>query len=151
MLFLSRAIFLITRSTNCKDLSLSWKRILFIHITIEVRIPFRLLYCRTNYMQGNFDFVYKGPKYLIPVALKLRMIVVLLCSILNLSKFSWYKHTLVLLMLVCSFTLLSLCLFFFSYILALFFFSPLISFFVFALARSVLSIFVLFNDYYSMF
>ena len=39
LLCLSQAIFLITRSTNCKDLSLSWKRILFIHITIEVRIP----------------------------------------------------------------------------------------------------------------
>ena len=31
--------------------------------------------------------------------------------ILNLSNFSWYKHTLVLLMLVYSFTLLSLCFF----------------------------------------
>jgi len=68
-------------------------------------------------MQG-----FKGPKYLIPLALKLRMIVVLLCSILNLSNFSWYKHT----------------------------FSPL-AFFVFALARSALSIFVLFNDCYSVF
>ena len=73
-------------------------------------------------MQGNFHFVFKGPKYLIPFALKLRMIVVLLCSVLNLSNFSWYKHT----------------------------FSPF-SFFVFALARSALSFFVLFNDYYSMF
>ena len=35
----SFSIFLITRSTNCKDLPLSWKLILFIHITIEVRIP----------------------------------------------------------------------------------------------------------------
>ena len=81
-------------------------------------------------MQGNFDFVYKGPKYLIPLALKLRMILVLLCSILNLSNFSWYKHTLVLLMLVCSFTLLSPCLFF-SRIFLHYFFSPLYFLFLF--------------------
>ena len=84
-------------------------------------------------MQGNFHFVFKGPKYLIPLALKLRMIVVLPCSILNLSNFSWYKHTLVLLMLVYSFTLI------FSYILALFFLP--FSFFVFALASSASAIY----------
>ena len=80
-------------------------------------------------MQGNFHFVFKGPKYLIPLALKLRMIVVLPCSILNLSNFSWYKHTLVLLMLVYSLTLLSLCCFF-SYDSLHYFFSPFLFLFL---------------------
>ena len=43
-------------------------------------------------------------------ALEFRTPLILLCSVLNLSNFSWCKHTLALLMLVCSFSLFS-CLF----------------------------------------
>ena len=89
----------------------------YIHITLEARIP---SVCPTSgQMKGYFHFVFKGPKYLIPLALKFRMPLVLLCLILNLSHFVfWYKHTIGLLMLVCKFSPLSL---FFSFILALFF------------------------------
>ena len=41
------------------------------------------------------------------------MPLVLLCSILNLNHYSWYNHTLVLCVLVCSFSLSSLLLLFF--------------------------------------
>ena len=83
----------------------------YIHITLEVRIP---SVCPTSgQMKGYFHFVFKGPKCLIPLALKFRMPLVLVCLIRNLSHFSWYKHTLALLMLVWSFSLLSL---FFSFL-----------------------------------
>ena len=54
------------------------------------------------------------------------MPLVLLCSILNLSNFSWYKETLYISLLVCNFSLLAH--FFFSFILALFFLTFPISF-----------------------
>ena len=77
----------------------------------------------------------KGLKNLIPLALKFRMPLVLLCLILNLSHFLGISTgTLV---LVWSFWLFSL---FFSFILALFF-SHLL-FFVFALTRSAFSVFM---------
>ena len=62
----------------------------------------------------------------------------LLCSILNLSHFSSYKDTLVLSLLVCISSLLSL----------LFLVDSCIFFFVFVLTRSALCIFILFNDYF---
>ena len=63
---------------------------------------------RNSKMSGNLHFVFKGPKYLIPLALKFRMPLLLLCLLLNYGHFSWYKHPLLLLILVCSFSLLSL-------------------------------------------
>ena len=89
----------------------------YIHITLQVRTPSVCPNCRTNLR--NFHFVLKGPKYLIPLALKFRMPLVLPCSVLNLSHFSWFKHSLFLLMPVCSFSPFSL--FFFSFILTLFY------------------------------
>ena len=67
---------------------------------------FRLHYCRTNVR--TFSLCFQGSKYLISLALKFGMPLLLLCSILNLSHFSWHRHTLVLLMFVCSFSLLLL-------------------------------------------
>ena len=89
---------------------------------------------RNSKMSGNLHFVFKGPKYLIPLALKFRMplVLVLLCSILNLSHFSWYKNTLVLSLLVCISSLLSL----------LFLVYSCIFFFVFVLTRSALYVFL---------
>ena len=60
------------------------------------------------------------------------MPLVLLCSILNLSHFSWYKDTLVLSLLVCISSLLSL----------LFLVYSCIFFFVFVLTRSALYVFL---------
>ena len=70
----------------------------YIHITLEVRMP---SICPTA---GQMERKCKGPKYLILSALKFRIPLVLLSSILNLRHFPWYKHTLVLFMLVCSFS-----------------------------------------------
>ena len=42
---------------------------------------YRLPYCRTNVRKFSLPIVFKGPKYLIPLALKFRMPLVLLCSI----------------------------------------------------------------------
>ena len=114
----------------------------YIHKT-RSKNSFRLPYCGTNVTK--FSLRFQGPKIFNSLALKLRMPLLLLLSILNLSHFSWYKHTLFLLMIVSSFSLLSL--FFFSFILALFY---LIFFFRFnfALTRSAISIFILLNDYF---
>ena len=114
----------------------------YIHKT-RSKNSFRLPYCGTNVTK--FSLRFQGPKIFNSLALKLRMPLLLLRSILNLSHFSWYKHTLFLLMIVSSFSLLSL--FFFSFILALFY---LIFFFRFnfALSRSAISIFILLNDYF---
>ena len=88
----------------------------YIHKT-RSKNSFRLPYCGTNVTK--FSLRFQGPKIFNSLALKLRMPLLLLRSILNLSHFSWYKHTLLLLMIVCGFSLLSL--FFFSFILALFY------------------------------
>ena len=48
---------------------------------------FRLPYCRANVRKIFTSLFFKGPKYLIPLALKFRMPLVLLCLILNLSNF----------------------------------------------------------------
>ena len=72
------------------------------------------------------------------------MPLVLLCSILNLSHFSWFKHSLFLLMPVCSFSPFSLFFLVYSYIILSHFFFR----FNFALTRSAISIFILLNDYF---
>ena len=57
--------FFLTISMRCFCLTVTYIHI--INITLEVRIP---SVCPTaGQMQGNFHFVFKGPKYLIPLAL----------------------------------------------------------------------------------
>ena len=111
--FIKTACFLIV-SMTCFFLTVT-----YIHITLGTRFP--------------AVSVFKGPKYLIPLALKFRMPLVLLCSILNLVIFSWFKNTLVLLMLVCSFSLLSL-FFLFSCLLLHYFFPPFFFFCTYTLS-----------------
>ena len=77
----------------------------YIHKT-RSKNSFRLPYCGTNVTK--FSLRFQGPKIFNSLALKLRMPLLLLRSILNLSHFSWYKLTLFLLMIVSSFSLLSL-------------------------------------------
>ena len=60
----------------------------YIHVTLEVRIP---SICATaGQMVGNFCSVFKAQKHLISLGLKFRMALVLLCSLLSSSHFSWY-------------------------------------------------------------
>ena len=113
----------------------------YIHKT-RSKNSFRLPYCGTNVTK--FSLRFQGPKIFNSLALKLRMPLLLLRSILNLSHFSWYKHTLFLLMIVSSFSLLSL---FFFLVYSCILVSHLL-FLVFALTRSAFSIFILFNDYF---
>ena len=86
---------------------------------------FRLPYCRTNVMKLSLRF--QGPKifYVLTSEIQNASSTALFNSKLK-SFFSWYTHTLALLMLVCSFWLLSL--FFLSFSFALFFLSFSFSF-----------------------
>ena len=95
---------------------------------------FRLPYCRTNVMKLSLRF--QGPKifYVLTSEIQNASSTALFNSKLK-SFFSWYTHTLALLMLVCSFWLLSL--FFFSRLVLHYFFSPFLS--RFALTRSAFS------------
>ena len=105
---------------------------------------FRLPYWRTNVRK--FSLRFQGPKIFNSLSPEIQNASsnALFNSKLK-SFFSWYKHTLALIMLVCSSLLLSL--FFFSFILALFFLT--FNFFlVFAFTHSAFSLFILFNDYF---
>ena len=95
---------------------------------------FRLPYCRTNVMKLSLRF--QGPKilYVLTSGIQNASSTALFNSKLK-SFFSWYTHTLALLMLVCSFWLLSL---FFSLVQFCIIFS-LLFFLVFALTRSAFS------------
>ena len=95
---------------------------------------FRLPYCRTNVMKLSLRF--QGPKifYVLTSEIQNASSTALFNSKLK-SFFSWYTHTLALLMLVCSFWLLSL---FFSLVQFCIIFS-LLFFLVFALTRSAFS------------
>ena len=103
----------------------------------------RLPYCGTNVRK--FSLRFQGPKIFNSLSFEIENASIIASFNSKLSHFSLYKHILFLLMIVCSFSLLSL--FFFSFILALFY---LIFFFRFnfALTRSAISIFILLNDYF---
>ena len=103
---------------------------------------FRLPFCRTNVRK--FPLHFQGPKIFNSLSSEIQNAssTALFNSKLE-SFFSWYKYTLTLLMLACSFSLLSLFFLVYSCII----FSRLF-FLVFALIRSAFSIFILFNDHF---
>ena len=115
-----------------------------VHLCINTRSKnsSRLPYYRTNVRK--FSFRFKGLEIINSLSSEIQNAssTALFNSKLK-SFFSWYKHTLALLMLVCSFSLLSLFFLVYSCII----FSHLF-FLVFALTRSAFSIFILFNDHF---
>ena len=84
---------------------------------------FRLPYWRTNVRK--FSLRFQGPKIFNSLSPEIQNASSNALFNSKLKSFSWYKHTLALIMLVCSSLLLSL---FFSHLFLHYFFSPLISF-----------------------
>ena len=112
------------------------------YINTRSKNSFRLPYFWTNVRK--FSLRFQGPKIINSLSSEIQNAssTALFNSKLE-SFFSWYKYTLTLLMLVCSFSLLAL--FFLVYSCIIF---PHLFFLVFALIRSAFSIFILFNDHF---
>ena len=112
------------------------------YINTRSKNSFRLPYFWTNVRK--FSLRFQGPKIINSLSSEIQNAssTALFNSKIE-SFFSWYKYTLTLLMIVGSFSLLSLFFLVYSCII----FSHLF-FLVFALIRSAFSIFILFNDHF---